>query len=194
MHYCGLTWPAAQHHAAPYSLSPGGMGMRIGKVKVHELLGWDKDSLPGKARAACTSKQTKELFTFPDEWADVQPLPGKWSPSLPMISWEDRCSHSCSSSSFIPLLLFHLAWDVLLVSVAQLSWFCPLPAFCVLPTPHGQGCPRRRTVLAQCECCSATTKTWVWHQKSKSQHHMSLYKENWLSPSQNMTYILWCAQ
>ena len=40
----------------PFTTPPGGMGERIGRVRVRKLMGWDKNSLIGKAKAAHTSK------------------------------------------------------------------------------------------------------------------------------------------
>lgn len=37
--HCGLTWWAAEPHAAVHSLSPGRMDERIRKVKVQDLVG-----------------------------------------------------------------------------------------------------------------------------------------------------------
>lgn len=45
-----------QYHTAAHSLSPGGIGERIGKVKMQELIGLDQDSLLNKAKAMHTSK------------------------------------------------------------------------------------------------------------------------------------------
>lgn len=49
---------ATKQHAAIRSLPPGGIGDRIRKVR--KLIGCDKDSLKGKAKATHT-KQNKEL-------------------------------------------------------------------------------------------------------------------------------------
>lgn len=40
-----------EHHLAAAHSLPQQDGKRIGRVKVRKLLGWDKEGLPGKARA-----------------------------------------------------------------------------------------------------------------------------------------------
>lgn len=38
------------------SLSPGGVGERIGRVKVRKLMSADKNTLTGKAKSGCANK------------------------------------------------------------------------------------------------------------------------------------------
>ena len=66
-----------KHHPSTWSLSPFRVGERIRKVKVRKFMGWDKGSLIGKSKAACTSKGKWHSFSTFYQQADVQPFPGK---------------------------------------------------------------------------------------------------------------------
>lgn len=55
---------------------------------MRELLGWDEDSLLGKA------KETGRPFATSHRQAGVQPHPGQQGSACIMVSWEDRCHHS----------------------------------------------------------------------------------------------------
>ena len=52
----------------------------------------------------------------------------KYSSSPPAYSFEFYCSAQCQ-----------MVWTVLLASLGQLSWFCPLPAPCVPQPTYSQG-------------------------------------------------------
>lgn len=47
---------------------PGGMGEKIGKVKVQELMGWREDRLLDKAEAACASKAEQGVHSLASLW------------------------------------------------------------------------------------------------------------------------------
>lgn len=54
----------------------------------------------------------------------------------------------------------HIVWNMSLSSLSQLSWFCPAP--CAPPATHWQGSVRSWNVLISVQCCSATTKTYIF--------------------------------
>ena len=112
-------------------------GERTGRVKVRKLMGWDKDSLVGKAKAMHASKAkpeirsllaiSRQLFSHRQE---------SRAPACLMVTWEDKCHHSkrpCVLSSFLSFTCWtwhHMVWNIPLVSWGQLSQLCPLPALC----------------------------------------------------------------
>lgn len=156
------------------------MGERIKGVKVWELMGWDKESLLGKVKAVCTSKENKEFTT--SHWqADVQPLLRRQSLSCVLVSWENKChqSESSLSSSFHPAFIAEqgmIRYEISLWS--QLSWLYPLPA------PHGQSSMRSWNVIEK-SCCSAITERLVRYQscfhkkKKKKIQNTASYKPQW---------------
>ena len=77
-----------------------------------------------------------------------------------------------------------MAWGIRLVSWGQLFCLCPLPYPCALPASLLQGCTRNWKLFCSVRHCSAITKTFLCYQhysypKSKSQHLMNLYEENY---------------
>ena len=87
----------------------GGMGERIGRVKVRKFMGWDKDNLIGKAKAAHASK-ARNSFPTSHGQAGVQPSSGKQG-SIMHNSYLGRQTPSLrtSSSSFFFLQLYMLS-------------------------------------------------------------------------------------
>ena len=133
-------------------------------------MGWDKDSLIGKAKAAHTSKEKqgihsplpigRQVFSHPQE---------SRAPSCVMVTWEDkhhRSEHPPLSffPSFICWAWCHMVWNIPLVSWGQLSRLCPLPASCAPPASSlvGWGEEQKRPWL--CKHCSAVTKTSLCYQ------------------------------
>lgn len=77
-----------------------------------------------------------------------------------------------------------------LSSLGQLSWFCLLPASCVLLVPHCQDCVRSWKVLISVLPCSDRTKTSVCYQQhflSKPKYGIipDTMRKNQLCPSWN---------
>lgn len=61
-------------HTAP----PSGMGEKIGRAKTRKLVGWDKNSLKGKAKATHKSKAKQGIHSWlPMDRTGAQPCPGK---------------------------------------------------------------------------------------------------------------------
>lgn len=157
-----MVWPllAAKHPTATCSPSPGGMGKRIRKVKAGKLLGWDKDSLMGKAKWGIYSllPLDRQLFSYSQ------------APSHITVTWEDKCHHS----EYLPFVLptpdtlsmtqysveyafGHLKSDV--VALSSPSFLC-IPS--VLPAEAVWGTEK---VLALCKHCSAITEVFLCYQQ-----------------------------
>lgn len=68
----------------------GGVGERIAKIKVQELIDWAKVSSVGKARAVHKSKENKEFFHCCQWQADIQLPPEKWGSSHITVYWKDK--------------------------------------------------------------------------------------------------------
>lgn len=123
-----LTGSSAPHISWSLTLLSG-MGKRAGEVKVWQLTGWDKGSLPGKAKTAYTRKAKQEINLL-----------------LPItVSWEDKLHHSDHFSLHFFLQSCYCwawhrrVWAISLASWGQLSWLCPFPAPCSSPAPCWQG-------------------------------------------------------
>lgn len=99
------------------------MGWRIRKVKVRKFMGWDKDSLTGKAKAAHTSKagidsplpMVRQVFSHPQE---------SRAPPHVMVTWEDKLQHfvHLSFSSFSSLQLCMLSMMPYVMGYTSASW------------------------------------------------------------------------
>jgi len=99
-------------------LSAGGLEERIRKVKLWELVDWDKSSFLGKAKAVCTSTAKEGIHLL-----------------LPIH--RQMFSRSQGSRALIPCDSFlvrqthnHMLWDILLVGLGQLSLLF------LFPTPY----------------------------------------------------------
>ena len=102
--------------------TPGGMGERIRRVKVRKLMGWDKDSLIGKAKAVRTSKAKQGIhLLLPTGRQVLSHLQGSRAPSHVTVTWEDKHQYSeCPplpppSPSFIHWVWYHMAQNIPLV-------------------------------------------------------------------------------
>ena len=72
-----------------------GMGERIGRVKVRKLVGWDKDSFIGKAKATHTSKANQGIHSpLPMGRQVFSHLQESRAPAHVTVTWEDKCCHS----------------------------------------------------------------------------------------------------
>lgn len=54
---------AVKHHTTTHCLLPGWIGVRIGRVGVEKMLGSDKDSSTGKAKATHISKEKEGILS-----------------------------------------------------------------------------------------------------------------------------------
>ena len=67
------------------------MGERIRRVKIRKLVGWDKDSLVGKAKAARTSKAKQGIHSpLPIGRQVFSHLQEGWAPLHVTVTWEDK--------------------------------------------------------------------------------------------------------
>ena len=80
----------------PLAHSPlSGNGERIGRVKVRKLVGWDKDSLIGKAKATHTSKAKPGIHSsLPTSRQVFSHLQESRAPPHVTVTWEDKRHHS----------------------------------------------------------------------------------------------------
>jgi len=131
---------ATKYHTASRSLPPSGMGERVERVKVRKLVGWDKNGLIGKAKAAHANKAEQGIDSLlPVIMWVFSHLQESRAQLWVMVTWEDKPCHSGH----------HMAWNILLVSWDQLSRLCPLPASCAAPACSlvGWGKRQRRSWL-----------------------------------------------
>lgn len=76
----------------PFAHTPGGIGKKIGKVKVRKFMGWLKDSLIGKAKVVHGNKAKKGIHSpLP---MDRQVFQESCAPSCILQTSEDKCHHS----------------------------------------------------------------------------------------------------
>ena len=160
----GLT-PASSW--APHSCSltlPPRMGERIIKVKVRKLMGWDKDSLIGKAKATQASKAKQGIHSLTShQQAGVQPSPGEQgSTTCVMVTWEDKRHQLWMSlpSFFFPQL--YAEHDVIWygISLWSVGVSCPssVPSQLLVPPQPARwwGGVRGRRRPWLCVSCSAS--------------------------------------
>jgi len=115
-----------------------GMEERIGKVKVLKLMSWDVESLIRKIEKQANKEKNKN------------PRDAQCSHSLPADQWPDRPWALAVPQQLLQFyfsLWHYVVWDIPLVSLGQLSWFCPLPAPCAPPVPHWQSSVRSWNTL-----------------------------------------------
>lgn len=84
---------------------------RIRKVKAWELIGWDKQNLLSKAKAAHKQSITRNSFTTSYWQLDDHTFPGKQGQSHIIVPWENKQHHSeHPPSPFFILSLYYWAW------------------------------------------------------------------------------------
>lgn len=77
---------------------------KIRRVKAGELMGWEKDSLIGKAKAVHTSKANQGINSLLPMSSQLQE---SQAPSHVMVAWEDKFHHSkCPPSLLYPSTLY----------------------------------------------------------------------------------------
>jgi len=109
------------------------MGERNGSEKVRKLVGWDKDSLTGKAKAVRASKAKEGVHSLhPISRQVFSRLQESRAPSCAVVTSEDKHRHSEDPLLPSPPVLYcwawrHTVWNIPLVSQGQLSQLCPLP-------------------------------------------------------------------
>ena len=89
-------------------ISPlSGIGERTGRVKVQKLMGWEKDSWKGKAKAAYSNKAKQGIHSLlPSGRQLFSDLQESRAPSHVIVVWEDRHCNSELSPFLLPLWLF----------------------------------------------------------------------------------------
>ena len=147
------------------------MGERIGRVKVRKLMGWDKDSLIGKAKATHTSKAKQGIHSLLPVGRQVfSHLQESRAPSLLMATWETNAI----TPNILPFLLLHSALyaehDVLWsgISLGSVGDSCPscVPSqLLVPPQPLAGGAGwEAEKALALCKHRSAITRRSLCYQ------------------------------
>lgn len=149
-----LTPLATKHDTTTHSVPTSGTTERTGIVNVRKPVGWDKDSLIGKAKTTHPRKVKQGIYSS---------LP--FGRQVLMHSQESRVpSHSGLRRQMPSLWMFppsfffpssicrrrcHMIWNVPLVSWDQLSWMGLLPALCASPAPSlvGWGESQKRSWL-----------------------------------------------
>ena len=170
--------PLSPLHPPQAHPAPGGKEGRIRRVKMRKIMGWDKDSLTGKAKATHTSKAKQGIHSpLPTSRQVFRHLQESRAPSCIAVTWEDRRSHSelppslsPSSPSFYCWAPSHAVWDIPFLSWGQLSQLCPLPTSCA-PTACslvGQS-EKQKKILALCKHCSAIAQTYLFYQNCSGQ-------------------------
>lgn len=116
----GSLWHAAEHYTAAHSdPSPVGWGRKIRRVKAEKSMGWDEDSSVSKMGEK-PHKSTMQKPSITISWPICSQSSSNGNP------------YQTSPSSFIND--HDVTWHLPLVSLGQLSQFCTLPAFYLLPT------------------------------------------------------------
>ena len=150
-------------------------GKTIRRVKLRKLVGWDRDSLIGKAKAICTSKAKEGInsllpITIRQVFIHFRE---SWAPSCIKVTWEDKSHNSerpplpSSSPSFVRWAWCHMAWNIPLVIWGQLSWAVSPPSFLCTPSPlTGEAVREAEKALALCKHSSAITKTSLCYQST----------------------------
>jgi len=128
--YChGLT-PVDTEAARSCSLTlSSGTGETIRRVKVRKLVGWDKGSLIGKAKAMCTSKAKQGIHSLlPVSTQVFSHLQESRALSCVIVIWEGKYHHS-EQCPFLLLPHGFYCW-VWHHAFSQLSQLCLLPTSC----------------------------------------------------------------
>lgn len=161
MPWFSLSWQAAKHHTATCPPSPSGMGKRFRKVKAGKLLGWEKDSLIGRAKWGIYSLLPLDRQVFSHSQA----------PSHITVTWEDKCHHWISSlrpsshrrdTLSMTQYSMECAFGHLKTAVLALSSPSFLCILSVLPAEPVWGTER---ALAPCKHCSAVNETFLCYQQ-----------------------------
>ena len=133
-----MTWLQVRPHPVACSLPCSGMGERIRRAKVKKLVGQDKDSLIGKAKAAHTSKANQGIHSpLPIGRQAFSHLQESGAPPCVMVTWEDKCHHSKHSSLPPALYAEHdVIWcGIILQSVGVSCPGCVPSQLLVYPQP-----------------------------------------------------------
>lgn len=167
--------------------------MRIKRVKVRNLLVWDKGSLLGKAAQGINSSHLVV-------WQVLST--GKLGSVALMVAWEDRCQYSEHPPSPTPLASFplhftcwewcHVVWNFPLVSWISCPHCVPSQLLAHPQPPCWWGGEQKRLWL--CKCCSGLAKSSLWHCfQLKSNTYQLLWSKliKYLSQSQNIGMRDW---
>ena len=154
-------------------------------------MGWDKDSLLERVKAACKSKAKEGIRSLlPVSRQIFSHVQESRAPSRVMVTWEVKHHNSewprllPSFPSFYWWACYHIVWNISLISWGQPSQLCPLPTSGASAT------------CSLVECCKRQKRSWLcvssaqqqqkkslchqhyFHHKSKTYHQRSYYEEN----------------
>lgn len=179
-----------QQAAKPHTLPHWRTGKSTWTVEVRKLVGWGKDSLIKKEKAACASKE---------KWKIHSPLPINRLHHVLTVTWEDKYRNSkhfpllfLTLPSFYCWAQHHMVRDISLVILGQMSQLGPLPTSC--PSPA-------YSLVRQCEkqkrpgCGSA-----LFCLQIPKEHHTNCYGEIYLYPPKEQCstarriYVLVCCK
>lgn len=144
--------------------SPGGIRERIGRVK-GKLLGWDKESLMGKAKVTYTNRRKQRINSLLPMDRPSPKVQGHITHST--VSLEDKCHHSICppfSSFFTPLYIqfiyIHMPYglEYPFGQFASPVLDVSSPIFPCTSLHTSRAMQKAEKALALCDPCSATTK------------------------------------
>ena len=145
------------HQLLTYSPT-NGMRKRIRRVKVRKLVGWDKDSLTGKAKAVCTSKAKQRIHSpLPMDRQVFSHLQERRAPSHVTVTGEDKHHHSKFPPPFPQLYTLSMTPHSMECPFGQLGSAVPAVSppnsLCTPSLLTGEGGWEAEKALALCKHC-----------------------------------------
>lgn len=163
------------------------MGEKIVNVKVRKLVGWGKNSLLCKEKSAHTSKSKHGIHSLLSQAGKYSTISRKARLIKPS-GFSGRQKSSLKTFSVLLYPSFIAEHDAIWYGMSlwpvwvSCPFLCLLPATCAPPASSLVVQHETKKYLMLCEHCCATTENLMcyhhyFHQKFKTQHHTSLYKE-----------------
>lgn len=182
-----MSWfnPAISQAPGSCLLAPCRTGERIKRVKARKLLGWNKTSLIGKTKAACTTEETQRITSvLPMGREMFSHFQESRIPSHLMVTWDNKHHHFKLSPFFLPPPTLstdhHALWSG--ISLWSLSVTCPGCIFSQQCSPNSltsMAVQKPEQALVLCKPFSAVTKTALYYQPRVQIQNTAPYQSLW---------------